>query len=172
MPFRLDYFLIAVYLTFLLYLFVEHRKRLFYHFLVGTGVAIGWMLIGKNEYGYNQDFAGFAGFNFFPLFAWASGLFIAYIIYRWVKEQIKFKKCDFLWNFLLFTALYWPMLIFGETVGYHVFNVHNLATAQYAGLPFCDCLHAAPWMKVAYFTLGPVFFTACYILRLEKQLKP
>ena len=147
------------------YLLLTERKILLYHFLVSSLIAIGWMLIAKKEYGYNYDFITVAGINFYPLFAWAVGMFAIYIIYSHYEHILK--EQGFLRKMLLFVAFYWPWLIVVETVGYHMFNIHNLTTASYAGLPLCDCIHAPIWMQISYFLLGPIFFAICYLLRLD-----
>ena len=70
-----DYVVIAAFFLIIPYLILTQRRSLFYHLVVAFLVALIWMLIAKNEYGYNQDFLTLAGINLFPLFAWATGLF-------------------------------------------------------------------------------------------------
>ncbi len=163
--FRPDYVVMAAYFFTIPYLLLTQRKILSYHLLVASSVAFIWMLIAKNEYRYSRDFAAIAGISMFPLFAWATGLFAIYLIYSHYEHILK--KEGFIRKLLLFLAFYWLFLIVSETVVYHTFNIHNLATAEYKGLPICGCIHAPLWMQVSYFLLGPIFFTVCYILRLE-----
>lgn len=160
-----DYVVIAAYFLIIPYLIFTERKLLFYHFMISSAVALIWMLIAKNEYGYNQDFLTLAGINLFPLFALSAGLFAIYVIYSHYEHILK--EQGFVRKSLLFLAFYFPFLISVETIAYHLFNIHNVAAASYAGLPICDCIHAPRWMQASYFALGPIFFGVCSILRLE-----
>lgn len=160
-----DYVVIAAYLLVIPYVLLTQRKSLYYHFIVSSVIALMWMLIAKGEYGYNRDFLTLAGINLYPLFAWAIGLFGAYLIYSHYEHILK--EQGFLRQFLLFVAFYWPLLIAVETIAYHVFDIRNIAAASYLGLPICDCIHAPKWMQAAYFAMGPVFFSVCYALKLE-----
>jgi hypothetical protein len=51
-----------------------------------------------------------------------------------------------------------------------VFNIQNVATASYPGLPICDCIHAAPWMQFAYFAMGPIYYLLIHSLKLNRFL--
>ncbi|MCH8860759.1 MAG: hypothetical protein IH843_06500 [Thaumarchaeota archaeon] len=163
--FRPDYVVIAAYFLVIPYLILTQRKLLFYHFMVGSVVALVWMLITKNEYLYDQDFLTTLGINLYPLFAWAVGLFAIYVIYSHYEHILK--EQSFLKQILLIIAFYIPVLIAVETISDHLFNIRNIAAAAFPGLPICDCIHAPRWMQAAYFTLGPIFFTLCSILKLE-----
>ena len=163
--FNPDYVMITVYLLLIPYLIITQRIILFYHLIVSSAVAIIWMLIAKNQYGYNRDFLTIFGINLYPLFCWAAGLLIVYIIYSHYEHILK--EQGYLKQLTLFIAFYWPLLIAAETIAYHVFNIHNLTNASYAGLPICDCIHAPRWTQIAYFAIGPIFFTICSILKLE-----
>jgi len=160
-----DYVVIAAYFLIIPYLILTRRKVLFYHLMVSSAIALIWMLIANNEYLYNQDFLTIAGINLFPLFAWATGLFAIYVIYSHYEHILN--EQGFIRKLLLFIAFYFPFIIGAETIGYHFFNIHNIAAAAYPGLPICDCVHAPRWMQAAYFAIGPIFFTACCILKLE-----
>lgn len=160
-----DYVVIAAYLLIIPYILLTQRKSLYYHFVIASIVASVWMFIAKDEYGYNRNFITVAGINFYPLFAWAIGLFGAYVIYSHYEHLLK--EQGFLHQFLLFVAFYWPLLISVETIAYHIFNIRNLATTAYLGLPICNCIHAPRWMQAAYFAMGPIFFTICYAMKLE-----
>lgn len=163
--FKPDYVVIAAYLLIIPYLFLTQRKILFKHLFISSVVALIWMLIAKNQYGYNQDFIAIFGINLFPLFAWAIGLFIVYIIYSHYEHILK--ECGFVKKLILFVIIYVPLLIAVETIAYHLFNIKNLAAAAYPGLPICDCIHAPLWMQASYIALGPIFFSLCYMLKLE-----
>jgi|TARA_B100001971_G_C18205316_1_gene547206 hypothetical protein len=162
---RPDALMIGVYLMLYPYLLLTERKSAFYHLFVASVIALVWMLIANNQYGYNREMMIIFGLNSFPLFAWAAGLFAAYLIYsHWehiLKEQGWLKKM------LLFVAFYWPILISLETIAYHLFNIKNLSTAMYAGLPICDCIHAPGWMQASYLALGPIYFGVCELIGLE-----
>ena len=160
-----DYVVIAAYFLIIPYLILTQRKVLFYHLMVSSAVALIWMLIAKNEYAYNQDFLIIAGINLFPLFAWATGLFVIYVIYSHYEHI--FNEQGFVRKLLLFIAFYFPFIIGTETIAYHLFNIHNIAAAAYPGLPICDCIHAPRWMQAAYLGMGPIFFTICSMLKLE-----
>jgi len=162
---RPDYVVIAAYILIIPYLILTQRKLLFYHFIVGSAVALIWVLITKNEYRYDIDFFTVAGINVYPLFAWAVGLFFVYVVYShygYILIEQSFAR-----KILLFIAFYIPLLIIAETVSYHLFNIRNIAAAALPGLPICDCIHAPRWMQAAYFAIGPIFFTISYIFKLE-----
>ena len=160
-----DVLVIAVYLLLYPYLFLTARKSSLNHLYTASIVALIWMVIAKSQYGYNQEMLIVLGFNLFPLFSWAIGLFGVYIIYSHWEHIIK--KTSLLKKILLFIAFYWPILIFAETIAYHVFNIHNLSTAIYAGLPICNCLHAPIWMQISYFALGPIYLIICELIGLK-----
>lgn len=163
--FRPDYVVMFLYLAVMIYLLLTKRKNLVEHLLLATGLAFIWMTIAKNQYGYNQQFLTFAGYSVFPLFAWSLGLFGAYLLYSHF-EHILAKKNVYL-SMLWFTLGYAFALILLESLSYHVFDIQNVATGMYAGIPIGNCLHAPTWMKISYFSLGPVFISMCYILGLE-----
>ena len=134
------------------------------HFLLAITLSFVWMIIAKNHYYYNHNFISFIGINLFPLVGWAVGLFIVHRLF--IKLGTYFKKINYFANILLFSIIYWSLLIAAETIGYHFFNIKNLATASYPGLPMCDCLHAPVWMKIGYFAMGPIFFFICRFMNL------
>lgn len=158
-----DVLVILIYVFMVPYLFLTHRRRELPFFMLASALALAWMLLAQSQYGYNQAFLSFYGLNLFALFAWATGLFGAYLLSsHWEALLPIHNKWRRLGLFLLF---YWPILISAETLFYHVFNVQNLATANYAGLPICNCLHAPQWMQIAYFALGPLYFMLCEIIK-------
>lgn len=142
------------------------KKNLTYHFVVAFVLILFWLILARNYYQYNHNFWAVYNVSIFTLASASIGLFVLYIIYSWIK--FKFNLQGFLINFLVFLGISWVILIFLETVGYHIFNIHNLKTAQYPGLPFCDCIHAPHWMQIVYFLMAPVYFLICKILKLEK----
>lgn len=163
--FRWDLLLIFVYFMLYPYLFLTERKTAINHLYVSSLVALIWVLVANNQYGYNREMLSIFGLNSFPLFAWASGLFAAYLIYSHWEHKIK--SANFIKKTALFAVIYWVLLILAETIGYHVLNIRNLSTAAYAGLPICDCLHAPVWMQILYFALGPIYFIICELIGLE-----
>lgn len=108
-------------------------------------------------YNYNKKFPQIFGLSIFPLFGWSIGLFVLALIYDMLMKF--FPKTM---TIIIVIPLYWILLIVAEYVGYHVFSVHNESAAKYPPLPFINCLHAPTWMKIVYFSLGPImiFFLA------------
>ena len=49
-------------------------------------------------------------------------------------------------------------------MGYYLFNIHNIATSQFPGLPICNCIHAPTWMKIVYFSMGPVYYSGTMLV--------
>jgi len=156
---------IAAYFLVIPYLVLTQRKMLLYHFIVASIMAFTWMLVAKNEYGYNSNFLMIAGINLFPLFAWATGLFGAYIIYSHFEHILSGQ--GIIRKFLSFSVFYWLMLIVVETIAYHFFEIQNFTTIACQGLPIFGCIHAPCWMQIAYFAMGPIFFVICSVLKLE-----
>jgi len=165
--FNLSYSIIFAFIIIFIYLFLTNRKHLLIHIIVSLIIAIIWTIIAKDYYGYNKDFLIIFGINLYPLFAWTVGLFWIYILYAFFQSYLKEKT--FIKKITLFSAIYIPLLIFGEYVAYHIFNIQDIQTALYSGLPLCNCLHAPLGMKLAYFLMGPLFFIICYLLNLEKR---
>ncbi len=163
--FKSNFLMVGIYLLLYPYIILTGRKKTLFHLFVSSGIALLWMLFANKWYGYNSSKWMFFGLNSYPLFAWASGLFIAYIIYSHLENRILTKR--FLKRFSIFSILYWLLLLFSETTAYHLFNIKNLVTSTYAGLPICNCIHAPPWMQVSYFLLGPLYFIVCELLGLE-----
>ena len=149
---------IFIYVLFLVYLIFKSKKNELYQLLLSFGIAFVWVSIARNYYHYNHHMLEIFGITLFPLFAWALGLFIVYLIYSYFKKK----------SFILFVGIYWSLLIFVETFAYHVLNIHDLATAGYKGLPLCNCIHAPVWMQISYFLLGLIYFGLCKWIGLEK----
>ncbi len=165
MPFiRPDYLMAGVIVFLIFYLHSTHRIVLMYHLLVSFFVSLVWMIISRNYYSYNTEFTVIFGINLFPLFSWTVGIFFLYLVYSHYEHLLH--EHTFFRRMNLFAVVYWPLLIFVETIGFHVFNIRN-NEFSYAGLPLCNCLHAVWWMQIAYFVIGLVFFWICYALKLE-----
>ena len=60
--------------------------------------------------------------------------------------------------------MFWFGLLGIETISYHILEIRNLATANYKGLPICNCVHAPLWMQISYFIIGPLYFLVLNIL--------
>jgi hypothetical protein len=146
------------------YLILTKRKYLLKNLLLSANIAAVWFIIGHRQYSYNFNYLTISSINFYPFFAWSLGLFGIFLIYSFLAK----KKYEFWKKFILYSSIYWVLLIAFETLGYHVFNIQNLGTAAYSGLPLCNCIHAPWWMQFAYFVLGPIYFSLLYILKLEK----
>lgn len=163
--FRADYLIIITYFLVIPYLILSHRKELLYHLFVSSSLAIVWMILAREEYSYNQQFLSVAGISLYPLFTWALGLFAVYLIYSHYEHI--FMQEGHIKQFILFTLIYWILLIMAETVAYYGFNIRNVATTTYAGLPICKCMHSPVWMQISYFLMGPIFFILCSALKLD-----
>ena len=165
---RPDYLIFIIYLLAIPYLILSQRTSLLYPFAVATLISFVWIFFARNQYAYNYNFIVLWKINLFPFFAWAMGLFSSYLLYLHY-EHILIRKIGrgFIKMLAFFSALYLPLLILVEDIGYNFLDIHNLAAANYSGLPFCNCLHGPAWMKLAYFLIGPLFFTICYFLRIE-----
>ncbi len=163
--FRADYVTLAAYIYSLIHLFITRRVGLLKHLLLSSGMAVAFVFLIRDQYGYNHDYMTIGGLNVFSLFGWAAGLFAFYIVYshieHWIKRPNAWKRIG------LFVGMYWPTLIIAEWVGYYLFDIQNIATAQYPGLPLCDCMHAPWWMQLGYFAMGPLYIIFSTLLKLE-----
>lgn len=149
------------------YLIFNKRDNLFYHFLIASAVSFSWGLVAREMYAYNRQYLTFFNINLYPLFAWAVGLFVIYSIYTHFRHHIR--NPSYLKNLFLFALVFWFVLISFETMAYHLLGIHNTMTASYSGLPICDCIHAPHWMQAVYLLLGPLYFTICFVIGLEKN---
>ena len=161
-------FLVAFVLI-IAYIFSTKRNPLIFALIIAGIISVIWMLFNKEQYGYNQEFGSIFGISIYPLFWWAFGLFLTYLIYTNCEKELKNKS--FFVKLIVFALIYWPLLILTETMMYHIFNVHNDTNAGYEGLPFCDCIHAPRWMQAVYFLLGPLFFSVVYLFNKYKKTK-
>jgi len=165
--FNIAYSIIFGFTAIFIYLILTNRKGLLRHLIASFTIAIIWSIIAKNQYGYNHNFLTIFGINTYPLFAWATGLFWVYVLYAFIEGHLKEK--GYLKKITLFGAIYLPLLIIAETLGYYLFNIQNIPTSVYSGLPLCNCMHAPLWMQISYFLMGFIFFTICYLLKFEKK---
>ncbi len=152
--FRADIAMMVIYGLVLIYILITKQKHQLKNFAIASVIALIWLLVGGSQYGYNTNYIVIWGMNSFPLFAWACGLFGTQLLYN--RYRIYLPTKNLTQDFVIFVLIYCIAIVVIETIGYHVFNIHDLVTAQYSGLPICDCLHAPYWMKIAYFTMGPI----------------
>jgi hypothetical protein len=161
---RADFMIISVYLLLFPYLYLTNRRHAIFHLLIASAVACGYLFIAHDQYGYNRELLVIAGYNIYPLFAWAVGLFGVYLMYaHWVPA---FGKMAPMKKMIFFTVIYWSLLFLAEILSYRYFNFRNIATSSYSGLPFLDCIHVPDWMKAFYLLNGPAYFLVCELLRL------
>ncbi len=156
---RPDYLVMWGFLLLIPFLLLTKRKTQLLNLLLAAVIGFSWMLIGGNQYGYNHSMLKLLGFNSFPLFAWPLGLFAVYLIVSRLGIKHPFNRI------LVYCLVFWSLLLSAETIAYHVLFIRNIATAAYAGLPICDCLHAPHWMQAAYLLMGPIFSLLSEALR-------
>jgi len=137
------------------------KQKILIPIITAIAVTGFWITLTDQFYSYNHFVLRIGGNVLFPAISW----FLGFILLHWVFQKISSKKKNLLQSFLLVIALYWMVLFFLESSAYHILNIRNLNTASYAGLPFCDCLHAPPWMQIGYFTIGPVYLLVTIALK-------
>lgn len=160
---RPDFLVMSVYILLFPYLYLTQRKEALNHLAVSSLIALAWVIFANSHYNYNFETLKIFGLNSYPLFSFAVGLFAGYILYSHWEHKVK-RWCS---KLLLFSLIYWPLLILVETVAYYSFGIHNVATGIYAGLPICNCMHAPIWMQISYFLIGPIYFIICELLEFE-----
>ena len=134
------------------YYYRSRRKGALIHQFLATLTAVIWVSFAKEYYGYKYDYLTIFGMNTLPLMAWTLALLELCEFSNYFKLRRK------IFNFLIFIGAFWVSLILFETVAYHVLEMRNTMTGNFVGLPYCDCIHAPTWMKVAYFSMGPVYY--------------
>lgn len=147
--------ILCFYIATLVYIILTRQHRFLLVAAVGLGLSLTWSVFARSVYGYNTETIILFGVSLYPLVAWSFGLLIGYMFYSLVKKAVSATKW---WQELaLFNVLYVPILIALETIAYHVFDVVNVATSGYDGLPLCECMHAPLWMQAFYFMMGSIF---------------
>ncbi|NJL44144.1 MAG: hypothetical protein HC945_02405 [Nitrosarchaeum sp.] len=162
---RADLVLLAALPASIIYIHATKRKDLLSHLILASLLASIWMIIARDFYSYNKPFLAPLGINLFPLLAWTLGLLGAYVIYSHVEHH--FLHWTFIGRLAAYCSIYWPLLIAAETTGYHLLGIRNDLLAKHPGLPFCDCLHAPPWMQTSYFAIGIIYFLAAHFIELK-----
>ncbi len=157
--------LIGTYFLLIPYLVLSKRIEALKYLILSSIISLIWLIFANDLYGYNKEMVLFLGFNSFPLFAWALGLFSIYMMYAHWYYILKTRI--FIFKFIFFCIIYLILLLSAETIGYHVLNIKNLTTSMYLGLPICDCIHAPVWMQITYLLLGPVYMIISYIIGLK-----
>jgi hypothetical protein len=156
---RPDYAVMWSFVLLIPFLLFTKRKAMLFNVLLAAIVGFSWMLVGGSQYGYNQHMLVLLGFNSFPLFAWPLGLFAVHLIVSRFTSGPGWKRI------MVYCLIFWILLISAETIAYHWLNIRNSATSAYAGLPFCDCMHAPRWMQAAYLLLGPIYILLAELFR-------
>jgi hypothetical protein len=135
------------------YSFIILRQNITIQYVIAFILALGWTRYANHYYMYNRFRWNFLGIPFFPFITWAFGLTVLTIIHKGAMDTFKISKK---FSFLIWYCLYAPSLVLVEILGYHVFNIKLVS--HYHGLLFCDCLHVPFWMKIAYFSMGAIYF--------------
>lgn len=140
------------------YFVFTKRYNALAHQILATMIAISWVYFAKDYYGYKYAYLTIFGMNTLPLMAWTLTLLGLGEVCNHMKMSRK------IFYFLFFVPAFWFLLILFETIAYHILEIRNTMTGHFAGLPFCDCIHAPTWMKVVYFTMGPAYYSATMLV--------
>jgi hypothetical protein len=135
-----------------LYIWLSKRFDSFTHLIISTCIAFLWVWLARNNYGYNYTYFSVAGLNLLPIAAWSMGLlFVCEIL-----NHLNIGKI--ILRLVVFAILYWCALIALETYAFHFIGIRNISTGNSNGLPLCNCIHAPWWMRIVYFSMGPVYY--------------
>ena len=154
--FNRGYAVLIPYLFSWLTITVLKKKEYAYAFAFATLLGLAWVYFGAGLYSYKNNALVLLGINIFTLNSFSLGLLGVYIVFRQIEEKIVYRKLYR--RLILFTTIYWILLIAFEWGGYHVVGIRNAAYETYPGIIFLDCMHAPRLMQLAYFSFGPVFF--------------
>lgn len=147
-----DIVLLASWIIIVTYTLITKRYLSVLHLLLSTLIAVTWVYIARANYGYNHLYITVAGMNILPLLAWSLGLIGVSEIFNHFRTKRQ------LVNFILFVPVFWILLVLIETYAFHVIEIRDTMSGNSFGLPFCNCIHAPWWMRMVYFTLGPVYY--------------
>lgn len=142
------------------YLLITRRKNLLPALLIALIMGIVWGIPASSMYVYEAKGFIIGSVNLYPVCYWTMGLFGTYFIFYRFQPAIK----HFWAKWVIFSLIFWFGLIAVETLSYNIFNIRNLATAGYPGLPLLNCIHTPYWMKLVYFSMGPVYFLLLTLL--------
>ncbi len=154
--FQSDTVFIAMYVLLSAYLVLTQRTGLFFPLATASLVATAWIYLAQDYYAYDRSFHIFHNMNLWPWLAWAWGLFLVCYLYRGLEARYAIQGR--LARLLVFSLMFWALLISAETFAYHSLGLMNVATREYGGLPWCDCIHGPGWMQAGYLALGPLYF--------------
>lgn len=150
--------IVCIYLAAWTFALVTRNTALQYQLCIGSAISLAWMSVGHNQYGYAEHSVALFGITIFPVFAVPSALMGFYLIYETVHTMIPKSTPVIDWSLVIFLDLF--LVVGMEYIGYHFFQIHNLATSQYSGFTWCNCFHAPWWMQLAYFSFPVIFFAA------------
>ncbi len=158
----IDYTMFILLVAVCPFLIITKRKGLIFSLIIALMIAVIWGWIAEKYYVYAESSFKTELLNFYPILFWTLGLFMAILLFRDVKLIFDIKT--FKVKLIIFSVLFWFGLIAIETISYHILEIRNLATAEYKGLPICDCIHAPLWIQISYFIIGPLYFIILNIL--------
>ncbi len=147
-----DIVLLASWIFIVSYAVITKRYLTIVHLILSTVIAVTWVYIAKGNYGYNHTYFTIAGMNILPLLAWSLGLIGVSEIFNHFRTKRQFL------NFILFIPVFWILLVSIETYAFHVIEIRDTMSGNSFGLPFCNCIHAPWWMRIAYFAMGPAYY--------------
>lgn len=147
-----DIVLLLSWLIVALYTWFTHRKFSFVHLILSTLIAICWVYIARENYGYNHKYITIFHVNILPLLAWSLGLLGVSEIFNHFRSKRRIV------NLILFIPVFWFLLLLIETYAFHVIEIRDTMSGNSIGLPFCNCLHAPWWMRIVYFSMGPAYY--------------
>jgi hypothetical protein len=129
-----------------------------------TAATLSFEWVGFYGYKYNLSFFNSEGLNYSAFLLWFLSSFFMILIF--LKLNIYFNKTC---SMLLLYAVYFSVLLSGESITYHVFHWREVGNHAHQPLIF-DIIHgtialhifylAAPFVTVALFTLFKTFLTA------------
>lgn len=154
--FRPDVVVLAAWVFAPAYCLLTKRSTFLRYLMLATAIGCIWMILSKSYVKYEVELLTIGGYQVFIMFAWAVGLFFTDLMYSNLRTKSLMR--NYYVELLLFWLVFSVLLLFWETVGYHVCGIHNVLAKSYAGLPLLDCLHGPVWVKCGYFVTGPVYF--------------
>jgi len=154
--FQSDTIFIAMHVFLSAYLVATQRTGLLFPLATALLVSTTWIYLAQDYYAYDRSFLVIGNMNLWPWSAWVWSLFLVCYVYRGVEARYAIRGR--LNRLLVFSLIFWFMLISAETFAYHSLGLVDIATLKYEGLPLCDCIHGPGWMQAGYLALGPLYF--------------
>jgi hypothetical protein len=156
---KMEFVVSLAFFLFIPYLIWTKRTHFLRYYLAAILIGFLWGIVANQYYDYTDTWKLF-GLTLFPFLVWPIGLFGVFLLWTHIDRSKKF------WVQLFFFAVLFGILLMGvESLVYHVFHLRNVATALYAGIPLCNCIHAPLGMQIAYFLLGPAYFLLCTLIK-------